>query len=553
MASINITGTIVDGSSQAWAQAIITASLQGFANPQGLPRDLATNTPVELVYQTVAADNGSFTLAVESNATIGIPNTGYLIAIQPNASVPPTVICVQNKFTANTDISTLINGIIKHPTFDCLPYQRAYSTSDVLGPFQGALCVQTGAGVTAGYTLWTYDGAAWVELGGGGGGGGITGLNGDVLAGVSPFTASTAVMVHAFDQSGVTPPAQNSTFQIDTQVPGFPSAATPSVGLYAENTFGGTGTFGRLEIYYDNDNLETWALHFANQISSEEENCYIYCQSQMSFINDLSGTGGQSQFKFGNVYGDTGQMLGIYMLNQNPNSIMQIRSEGSDPSAFLVLGASTNIIQLEGQQVYAAPGISFDSTASGPLQTNIWGGVVAGVITSQSVAGFQWETNTGAGDFSGLMTIEKNIPGPPPGGPWAGWSVGFDGSGVQFTVANASANAVPFLQAKIDSGGNPTIFFPGASTQLGAGVTVASASTINIASGGLAYITGTTTIETIHYNGTTPTDGQEIAFIFLGAAPLGNTGNIKTTGFTPAANSLHFGVYSVTQGGWYIN
>jgi hypothetical protein len=203
-----------------------------------------------------------------------------------------------------------------------------------------------------------------------GGGTGLTGLTGDCLAG-DQSTACTVVMVHAFDNTGATP---NSRFYIETEVPPAPGATSGSVGLYAENIFNGGGPFGKYALYYDNDDLSEWVSQYID--NSAHTNSYLYGNnSALNIVNDGSPLAGTSQFFFANDYDAIKQRLGIYIDNQNPNSLIQIRSEGTDPTPFLVFGKGTEIIQLEGQEVFTSP-ISFDPTpVISALKTNIDGGV----------------------------------------------------------------------------------------------------------------------------------------------------------------------------------
>lgn len=466
MKTTAITGTVTDGAAVAWAYAEVTCVLQMVeATRQPVALSDGSHVQTQFTYQLDATGTfpgGAFLPDVADIA----PNTSlWQVTVAPYASTAPVIMPLYpvsgSTFNLGAQISAdlaaalplgiqIVSGNLK----------VAYSAAEIIDPYVGDKYINISSN-----TGWVWRGDTWIQWTGGGGGGGITGLNGDVLAGVAPFTESTCVMVHAFDQSGVTPPAENSTFQIDTQVPGFPSATSASVGLYAENTFGGTGTFGRLEIYYDNDNLETWVLHFANQISAEEENAYIYCSTQMSFINDLPGSGGQSQFKFGNVYGDTGQMLGIYILNQNPNSIIWLRSEGTDPTPALVFGKGTETIQIEGQAVFIESGVSFDSTPVLPPQnTLIDGGVVAGAIRSQAYAGFQWYTNAAESSIDpianlALATLEYN------GSGFSNlWRLGFSNN--MEIVCQVSPGVFKTCATfGIDGGGNAT-FLPPAGTQI---------------------------------------------------------------------------------------
>lgn len=432
MSNTTVSVTVTDPTNQAWANGEISfriaANKPVFFNDVELTDNYFELTTIEL------DSTGSATFSLPDCAQLRPAGTPWQITVNPNAYT--TGITLYLYITGSTDnISAAVNAAIAQPIVLPLVTPFAYLDSNIeLQTKVGEMYWNVGT-TTPGLRL--YDGTEWITIGGGSGvtkivagdnvtispttgvgvvtinatesSGGITGLNGDVLAGVSPYTDATCIMVHASDD-------QHSLFYIDTETP--PENTTHSVGLFARNV-NGSDFLGSADIYYDNDDWATWILRlqfWANGTpKTPADISYILDSVGLWFLNNYSGLNGSPQFNFGGALDGTGQTLGIYYNSSTP-PIWQIGTKGSANPTYLALGNSTDDVQLTGRsfatlaQMFTVGGQFFHNVsqasqgtiAAGALNgvTNISGTNTISTITPQAMPN---------GSFTGLGSNQVTV------------------------------------------------------------------------------------------------------------------------------------------------
>jgi hypothetical protein len=433
MSNTTVTLTVTDPSGQLWTNGFVTWQL--YAKKPVFFNGVAL-VDSDFLPQSIALDSSGFaTFSVKDCGQMTPRPQVYRITVNPNAYTEG--ITVYSFITgASQDISGQINAAILAPTVIPATIPFAYRDSNIeLQNGVGEFYYNTG--VLRGFRY--YDLGAWHPLGGtaveingvpspnpanfvdsatvtwaivGGNvvatsaGGGITQLHDDVLAGPgSGDVSATVVMVHAFDNSGGGNP--NSKFFIETEVPPAPGATTPSVGLYAKNIFNNTGVFGKVALYYDNDNLSEWVLQF---IDETNVNSYIYGDNDALYlINDHSGFSGNPQWIFGNKYDGTGQILALYY---DGTQGYQLGTKFGPTPSFFILGNSGDTVEIAGvSPAFCLPGMSFDSAYSATPATIIQKGAPGGPssldsLQFQGMGGFRFAAGA---TFTDAITVEFGL------------------------------------------------------------------------------------------------------------------------------------------------
>lgn len=206
-----VSGTVVDGTSQAWSNGSVTASLQA---PQGYSVSQLLNGGhvITDATQVVNLDNsGAFSLSADSNTAIIPVGSTWNFTICPNASFICTTINVV--ITGGTqNLSSLItaaipNGININVTSIFL---RAYSDSEVVGG-NGATYWRTSDNTLRGCISAPSDfcggtgGGTWSALGGSGGG-----ISGPGTSTVGNFVCWNSTTGSAVSDCGFTFPIANA-------------------------------------------------------------------------------------------------------------------------------------------------------------------------------------------------------------------------------------------------------------------------------------------------------------------------------------------------------
>ena len=128
-----VTATLVDSSSQVWANATVIASLRPAPGNPALPLNnglAITDSP-----QTALTDgSGSFTLILDDNKAITPAGSLWTFNIFPNASVTNSS-SISLQITGTTlSLSGVLSSILTVPSTTALPViNRAYSDSEVVG------------------------------------------------------------------------------------------------------------------------------------------------------------------------------------------------------------------------------------------------------------------------------------------------------------------------------------------------------------------------------------------------------------------------------------